>query len=612
MRFKIQNGDENEMKQEEKREWVFAISFAMAFVTHCSLFFGGAMSVNEDNFTVYKEGVANATLGRWVCDVLYKIGIPGAYRAQSWIGFFVLPALAAVCVIVLRLIKIENKISMLLTIAVLVSFPTLAYSYGYLYDSVMYTFSLLFAALAVYVTNRRKYGWILGAVCLMLSLGLYQAWISFAVTFTIVYIIIEIKNNNLENRQLTRLILQNLGMGIGGLICYLASVKIYNMLYHIELASYKGLNSMGSISLSGLPVLVLNCYKAFARFLKGGFYYMPNGIKVLNGILTLLMFFTCLYVFVRKIKAKRYLEAVILGVLTLALPIGMCLMDLVSGSSDNLSVYGVCLVYVLIIKYTDDWIKSKESLPVKGGGFFIKVIHFMTICVIFCFLFITQIYYYKLHVFYQRTFALANRVAMRIEEMEEYPEIRKVVIGGTPKLRQDYGASEVMFDDVILNDRGLWGQFVGLSAPVSSDYSLSKFIRFMNGFLGTNYESAGLDEAKEIMQTNQYSDMPLWPDKQSIQVINDTLTIKMEEWCWINYKTTGNEYEFNLNDGHENVFFVWQLFKDGIEIANYEGERYTYNVSLEEPGTYFAKVFIKDAHTKSNIALVVSDNIVIK
>lgn len=599
------------MRKIENKEWIFKCSFFMAFVTHCALFFGGAMSVNEDNFTIYREGYTNAALGRWVCDVLYKLGIPGPYRAQSWIGIFVVLALAVVCTVVLSMIKVTNKISALLIMEILVAFPTLAYSYGYLYDAVLYTFSLMFASLAVWMANRWKHGWMGGALCLMFSLGLYQAWIAFAVTLVIVYIVVEIKEDNYNRNQMIALIFRNVFMGIGGLSIYLLSVRVYNAVYNITLSSYKGLDSMGNISLTNLPRLIINCYVSFGKFVFGIFYHMPKPIIVLNYIIIILLFLMSMHVIIKKMRTKKYLEAGLFFAFLAILPIGMCLMEIVA-NTDTLSIYAICLLYVLLIKWVDDWLENPEEGAVRNRKVICKGIYIVSAIMVTFFFFVTQIYYFKLHVFYQRTYAMANRVVMRIEELEEYPQVRKVLIGGTPINRQDYGTAEVMFDDVIINDRGLWGQYVGMSASGMSDYSLVKFNHFMNGFLGTNFESIKADEAVERLKTDEYAKMPLWPNKGSVQVIDDVIVVKMDEYRWIDINKNNQTHEFRLQSGDEGkMYYVWQLFKDEKEISNYVGKDRTFEADLDEVGSYYARVYIKNEETGKTLASVVSEDIVI-
>ena len=199
------------MKRTDRSEWIFCVSLLLAFLTHCSMFFGGALGVNEDNFAVKKIS-SNAGYGRWVCDVLYRMGIPGSYLAQAWIGIFIILVLAVLCTVVLSMVKVKNTGSAVLIMAVLISFPTLSYGYGYLSDAVFYAFSLMFAALAVYCTNRWKHGWAAGAVLIMLSLGLYQAWLSFAAAFAICNLIVQLKEKEWNQKQMMSLLLRHAAM----------------------------------------------------------------------------------------------------------------------------------------------------------------------------------------------------------------------------------------------------------------------------------------------------------------------------------------------------------------------------------------------------------------
>lgn len=355
------------MKQiDSKKEKIFYIAFFMAFVTHCSFFFGGAMGVNEDNFSFYREELIKAELGRWFADVLRNLGIVSSYRVAAWAGILVILAMTFTCMIVLSVFGIRGRLDAYLIIAILITFPTLAYSNGYLYDSALYTFSLLFAAMAVWITNQWKYGWMGGAVCIMLSLALYQAWIAFAVTLVIVHILIRIKEENITKENILAIIFRNAFMGVAGGLCYLISVKIYNFLFHITLSSYKGLDSMGNFRLLELPEKITNCYKAFFDFMQGKYYVMPRQIIWLNNIVLAVILGITLYSFLIEIKQKNFLKAVLSMGFTIALPIGTCFMEIVY-STDTLSMYANCLIYMLLIKYCDDSRNRKDNILLGGG-----------------------------------------------------------------------------------------------------------------------------------------------------------------------------------------------------------------------------------------------------
>lgn len=359
------------MKQiDRNKEKIFYVALFMAFITHCSFFFGGAMGVNEDNFSFYREELIKAELGRWFADVLRDLGIVGSYRVPAWAGIFVILAMAVTCMLVLSIIQARSKWSIYLTIAILVTFPTLAYSNGYLYDSALYTFSLLFSAMAVWVTNKWKHGWLGGAACLMLSLGLYQAWLAFAVTLVIVHVLIRMKEEDVTKENLTVMVLSNAAMGIAGILLYLFSVKIYNAIFHITLSAYKGLDSMGNIRISELPERISNCYKAFFNFVRGNYYAMPTKIVWLNYIVLAIILLFTLHYFIIEIKHKNYLNAILSVGFTAVLPIGICFME-IAYSTDTLSIYANCMIYILLIKYCDIRYADTENILI-GGGIMVK------------------------------------------------------------------------------------------------------------------------------------------------------------------------------------------------------------------------------------------------
>lgn len=600
--------------EQDNKERTFYKAFLLAFITHCSLFFGGAMWVNEDNWSIYREysrNIIQAPYGRWFGDVCLNLGIIGSYRTPAWAGIFVVIALAVTCIAVLSVIEVNHKVSAYLIMATLVSFPTLAYAYGYMLDSVLYALSLMFAAMSVWMCNKWKYGWMGGALCLMCSLALYQAWIAFAVTLVIVHVIMLSKADNIEDAEVLRFIFRNILMGIAGGILYLLGTKVFNTIFNVNLYSYKGLDSMGNIRLSELPEKILNCYKAFLNYINGKYYSMPKPIIWLNYIILAIVLLFTLYYFINNIKRKKYLKAFLYLVFTLILPMGTCFMELVM-STDTLSVYANCMVYIFLIKYCDDWIKEKNRISIKWKKIFcIGVYAAGTIMVAF-FFFVTQMYYQKGHVFYQRTYAVANRIEMRIEELEKEPSVRKLVVSGELYDSQGNGTNQTMFADVIANDRGLHGQYVGIGEPIST-YQLTKFVSFMNTLLGTDYESVTIEEALPVLHSEEYLAMPIWPDKDSVKVFNDIIFVKMNWYRYIQMEEIGGKQVFSLRSEQQgDVRYQWRVYKDGNEIIYEENTSGIYENVFEEPGTYFVRVYVKDGESGEGLFDVVGEEFVIE
>lgn len=450
-----------------------------------------------------------------------------------------------------------------------------------------------------------------GGIFLVFSLGLYQAWIAFAVTLVIVHLILESKETEKDKKKIVTAILRNMLMGIYGIVCYLLSVKVFNAVFGLSLYSYKGLDSMGSIKLSEIPERISNCYKAFFEFMQGKYYAMSNTIVILNYVVLVLILLMSLFVLINQLKNKNFLYSFFFVIFILALPMGTCFMELVA-NTDTLSIYANCIVYVLLVKYCDDWVENTETPRVKIKKIFSACIYTVSVIMVFFFFFLTQVYYQKVHVFYQRTYALANRIVMRIEELDEYPQVKKVAVVGDMDGYQGHGTSQTIFSDVVINDRGLHNQFIGIDEATSS-YQLKKFVSFMNGFLGTDFINVELDEAKEKLRTDDYFRMPVWPNRGSVQAIGDAIFVKMNHYRWLEMEEKDGKYQFRLRAEEQNdVCYLWQIFKDEEKVLHELKDEDTFEVVLEDAGTYFARVYIKDAESKISMITVTGDKFVIE
>ena len=49
----------------------------------------------------------------------------------------------------------------------------------------------------------------------------------------------------------------------------------------------------------------------------------------------------------------------------------------------------------------------------------------------------------------------------------------------------------------------------------------------MHQFIGISYQQTTVEDFKYIIPTEQYQNMPLYPEQGSIQIINDTMVIKL-------------------------------------------------------------------------------------
>ena len=139
----------------------------------------------------------------------------------------------------------------------------------------------MFAVAAVYFTKKYSKGFILGAVCIMFSLALYQSFLGFAIGL---FVILSVRNvSEAENKDLVKTTLKYMACGVLGIVLYRISFEVSLFLYGAGAIDYKGIDTMGQIPLNMIPWLYLISTVTFFRFFAPleRFIYVSNTLFVL-------------------------------------------------------------------------------------------------------------------------------------------------------------------------------------------------------------------------------------------------------------------------------------------------------------------------------------------
>ncbi|MFZ2888375.1 MAG: hypothetical protein WAZ67_05185, partial [Ruminococcus bromii] len=83
-------------------------------------------------------------------------------------------------------------------------------------------------------------------------------------------------------------------------------------------------------------------------------------------------------------------------------------------------------------------------------------------------------------------------------------------------------------NDVAIDDKYDVSQILCLSPMIEKDLLFDEYhtVSYLNNSLNCSFSSATKEEKEEIINTNEYKNMPVWPIKGSIQVIDDIIVIK--------------------------------------------------------------------------------------
>ena len=161
---------------------------------------------------------------------------------------------AALC----ELLEIRKTWAAALTGGLLVSFPALASTFAYVFTLDGYMLAMFLAVLAVLFTKKFRFGYVPGAVCLSLSMGVYQAYLSFAMILSIFCVFMLFAGEGMCRVRFWRTCgqaLHYLHMGVLGAVLYVVFLQILLRLQGKVLANYQGIDGMLSGSGKGNGIL---------------------------------------------------------------------------------------------------------------------------------------------------------------------------------------------------------------------------------------------------------------------------------------------------------------------------------------------------------------------
>ena len=153
--------------------WTFVMAVVMGLVTHMYAFTNDLL--NHDDIYHLLQCEYGAQSGRWFLPIV--LGWDGSYSMPWLIGALSVFCLALTACFTVSLLRIQGRLGALITVTLLVAYPTVVATFSYMFTADAYFFGLFLASFAAYAAARMpRMGLPLGAVALILSLGIYQSY----------------------------------------------------------------------------------------------------------------------------------------------------------------------------------------------------------------------------------------------------------------------------------------------------------------------------------------------------------------------------------------------------------------------------------------------------
>lgn len=413
--------------------------------------------------------------------------------------------------LLIDLFHIRKTVNIVLLAGLIVSFPTITSSFAYMFTADGYMIAFFLAVAGIYLTWKYKYGILPGMLCIGLSLGTYQAYISVSLVLILLIVIRDILFDNYTFQRLLRRDSKYLLTVVGGAVFYELVSSIINWILGITLTDYQGINKMGILTLAQYREAFHKANRALMKLwcLTDGFVTTNKYALANEAIVCGIILGTFLLVWKKKIY-KNIPCLIILVVAIIALPIAAYAVYFVSPDVvyHVLMEMGVSSIYLLLILYMEhgNWkTEFEKGLTYIGVLVLSFFVYFNSVN--------ANIAYNSMNLSYEKSYGVCSNMLDRIEELDGYPELDKIAIIG------EYHAFSNGIED---NAPYITG--VSQDIFLGAEYH---YLAMWNYCFGRQFESVDNNVKDNIIASEDYQNMPNYPASGSIRVINGIIVVKL-------------------------------------------------------------------------------------
>lgn len=502
-----------------KPKWFAAITaFIFGIAMHL---FGLVNSLhNYDDIAVLPEGYGTGLAsGRWFLTVLGDFIQKhwGNYNLPLFNGVVFIIFIAASATFFVSTFNLKSRKSSALIGLLFVSFPTATATLFFKYTATYYGLSIFLAVLAVWILEKYKYGFLFSGLFTAISLGIYQAYIPITVGMFVLLLIKRVLEEDVKFFPTIRRGIYYCCNIIAGLLLYYLFLHLCLSYYDMELGSYQGVNEMGKLSISELPLLIWSAFKSFCMLPINDYCNLAQTslLKILYLVLGVLTIFLIGFILIAK---KKKISIVLLTLLLCAVfPIAVNLIVIMCYDSYiyTLMVYAFVLVLCvpLIVFET---LPSITGVLSKVKNILWKTIVIALSIVILNYSYLANVNYSALYFSNRQIENYLNSMVVQVRMTEGFDTDKKWAIIGN-------------LEDPLLNN---WWQYVPTYAGNANVYRLfNSYSRsaWIKNYFGYSIPWADEQTISDIQETEEFNNMSVWPNEGSIKVIGDTVVIKLQD-----------------------------------------------------------------------------------
>ena len=505
-----------ELPDAQKAAFFSAVIWGL--ITHLAVFSAGLMYHDGVNYSGLN---ATYSSGRWMLGIIDDIGsrFLGIYQLPYLNGFATIFVLAVCAAMITCLLKVRTKLAAVLIGAILVSFPSVASLFAFMFTAPVYSVALLMCVLSVYLVNEKPSlpRILIASVLLCLSLGIYRAYIAFAAPLAMLVVLCDgLRQEKADVKALLKKGLVFIITLAVGLVLYLLINKLIVAIKDISLTSYQNINQMGQFSLANLWTAVYFAYYYQITCLWHGMVTSGLMIRLTQAVEVLAII---LYICSVNRKKENTVGCIFLTVLFLLLPAAFQSIFLVCAKQltgiHSLMRYGLVFTYIFPIVLIE--IASEKKPERKSRNLLCTVSLFVLLLVPLGFSYKDNSAYLNAATSQKQAVLYYNSLVTRIRDTEGYSDDLPIAYIG--RGIQDSTLGHLPTYDKI--------QTFILSLPSTEIINMGSWRSFCTLHLG--WEPEEVSDIKSFEELPEVKAMPCYPDSGSIKVINGAVVVKFSE-----------------------------------------------------------------------------------
>ena len=444
---------------------------------------------------------------------------PSSFCDAPWItGILCLLYIWITVVAIIEVLEIKKNYVIWIA-GLVVTFPTITSGFAYMYMADAFCVALMCSSLAVWITLKKKHGFWLGALILAFGMGSYQGFLSFAIGLCVVWIMKQVLKEDISWKDVGKQVGKYFLMGVLSLIFYYVSLQVFVFVQGVILTGHQG---MGSMRMPTVIQVITAIKKSYIDFI---YFYIesvrkPTLYQCANIVVGISLFVYAVKVLKRNKVYKNPLQLLTFIGCILVYP---CISFIYYFVTDDIIYHALMemslsLIYVFVFVLLEEWNRADTTETDRSARVirsWVSIIPFVAIAVlIYNAILVSNISYRIMNESYEKTVSLMTRVVDRMEQEDGFEEVTHIaIIGNVPNSS--------------MSQAELHPTIVGVTEGYIISHQMH-IIAMLDEYYHIPLIGMTEEELYEAMTMEQQQNMGIWPEEDSVKIIDDTIVIRFE------------------------------------------------------------------------------------